>query len=57
MNAKLVDFKTLNKITESERRKVLVAYLQSQIAKLVGIEASDVEEQQSLQYLGIDLTA
>ncbi|MEO0012600.1 MAG: hypothetical protein RLZZ535_989 [Cyanobacteriota bacterium] len=54
MNAKLVDFKTLNKITESERRKVLVAYLQSQIAKLVGIEASDVEEQQSLQYLGID---
>ncbi|MDJ0635031.1 MAG: amino acid adenylation domain-containing protein [Xenococcaceae cyanobacterium MO_188.B29] len=54
MNAKLVDSKTLNKITESELRKVLVAYLQEQIAKLVGIEPSDVEEQQPLQYLGID---
>ena len=36
------------------RRKILVAYLQEQIAKLVGIEPSDVEEQQPLQYLGID---
>jgi amino acid adenylation domain-containing protein len=53
MNAK-IDSKTLNKITESERRKVLVAYLQEQIAKLVGIDPSDVEEQQPLQYLGID---
>ena len=54
MNAKLVDSKTLKDITASERRKVLVAYLQEQIAKLIGIEASDVEEQQPLQYLGID---
>ncbi len=57
MNAKLVDPKTLKNlknITESERRKILVAYLQEQIAKLVGIETSDIEEQQPLQYLGID---
>ncbi|MEM8720136.1 MAG: amino acid adenylation domain-containing protein [Cyanobacteria bacterium P01_G01_bin.39] len=40
--------------TESERRKILVSYFQEQIAKLVGIEPSDVEEQQPLQYLGID---
>ena len=54
MNAQLVDSKTLKNITEGERRKILIAYLQEQIAKLVGIEASDVEEQQPLQYLGID---
>ncbi|MEO0836503.1 MAG: condensation domain-containing protein [Cyanobacteria bacterium J06642_3] len=54
MNAQLIDAKTLKNITESERRKILVTYLQEQIAKLVGIEPSDVEEQQPLQYLGID---
>jgi len=54
MNVKFVDLQTLKDITESERRKILVAYLQEQISRLVGIEASDVEEQQPLQYLGID---
>ncbi len=54
MNAKLVDSKTLKNITESDRRKILVAYLQEQIAKLLGIKPSEVEEQQPLRYLGID---
>ncbi|MEM7594499.1 MAG: condensation domain-containing protein, partial [Cyanobacteria bacterium P01_A01_bin.83] len=54
MNAKLIDSETLRNVTQSERQPVLVAYLQEQIAKLVGIEPSDVEEQQPLQYLGID---
>ena len=54
MNAKLVDSQTLKDRTEAERKEILVAYLQEQIAKLVGIETSDVEEQEPLQYLGID---
>ncbi|MEL6441868.1 MAG: amino acid adenylation domain-containing protein [Cyanobacteria bacterium J06621_8] len=54
MNAQSIDSQALKNISESERKKVLVVYLQEQIAKLVGIEPSDVEEQQPLQYLGID---
>ncbi|MEM9272243.1 MAG: amino acid adenylation domain-containing protein [Cyanobacteria bacterium P01_F01_bin.143] len=49
-----VESKTLKNLTESERRQILVTYLQAQIAKLIGVEPSDVEEQQPLQYLGID---
>ncbi len=58
MNAKLVDYKTLSNITESERREMLVAYIQEQLAKAIGIEPSQIKIEQPFNYMGIDsLTA
>ncbi|MGD1808688.1 amino acid adenylation domain-containing protein [Dapis sp. BLCC M126] len=42
------------KISEDKFQDSLVAYLQEQIAKFIGITASELDGQQSLQYLGID---
>jgi len=58
MNSKFTTEKSENqgyeKIGEDEFQESLVAYLQEQIAKFIGITASELDSQQSLQYLGID---
>ncbi|NEP57131.1 MAG: amino acid adenylation domain-containing protein [Symploca sp. SIO2G7] len=41
-------------ISPSDRVALLSTYLQEQIAKAIGISASDLDVEQSLQYLGID---
>ena len=40
--------------TASERQVILIAYIQEQIAKAVGISASQLDVQQPLNYMGID---
>lgn len=40
--------------TASERQAMLIAYIQEQIAKAVGISASELDVQQPLNYMGID---
>ena len=49
--------KLLQQLTEetaSERQVILIAYIQEQIAKAVGISASQLDVQQPLNYMGID---
>ena len=40
--------------TASERQTILTAYIQEQIAKAIGISASELDVQQPLNYMGID---
>lgn len=40
--------------TASERQVILTAYIQEQIAKAIGISASELDVQQPLNYMGID---
>lgn len=44
----------LTEATASERQAMLIAYIQEQIAKAVGISASELDVQQPLNYMGID---
>ena len=38
----------------SERQAILIAYMQEQVAKALGISASQLDVQQPLNYMGID---
>ena len=44
----------LTEATANERQAMLIDYIQEQIAKAVGISASDLDVQQPLNYMGID---
>lgn len=44
----------LTEATASERQAMLIAYIQEQIAKAIGISASELDVQQPLNYMGID---
>ncbi|NET51831.1 MAG: hypothetical protein F6K09_24975, partial [Merismopedia sp. SIO2A8] len=44
----------LTEITASERQALLRTYIQEQVAKVIGISASELDVQQPLKYLGID---
>lgn len=41
-------------ILKSEREEILGAYMRSTIATAIGISPSEIDMQQSIQYLGID---
>lgn len=40
--------------TASERQAFLITYIQEQVAKAIGISASELDIQQPLNYMGID---
>ncbi|NER27105.1 MAG: amino acid adenylation domain-containing protein [Symploca sp. SIO1C4] len=44
----------LTEITASQRQALLIVYIQEQVAKFIGISASELDIQQPLKYLGID---
>lgn len=45
---------TWTEITTSKRQEILGAYMCHNIAKSIGISSSEIDMQQSIQYLGID---
>ncbi|NEO98571.1 MAG: amino acid adenylation domain-containing protein, partial [Symploca sp. SIO2E9] len=44
----------LTEVTANERQSLLEAYLQEQVAQVIGISVSELDVQQPLKYLGID---
>ncbi|MBO3457407.1 non-ribosomal peptide synthetase [Aetokthonos hydrillicola Thurmond2011] len=44
----------LTQVSANERKDLLITYIQEQIAKAVGISASELDVEQSLNYMGID---